>query len=190
MLQASDKIIYMIRIFTAIELPEDIKDSLTSLKTKIKGAKWVDRAQMHLTLSFIGEVSEHVLKEIKNELESLELNSFKIKLKGLGFWQSNGIPKVIWVGVDPNDNLNLLKEKIDQHLKNIGVLIDKKKYIPHITLARVRGGNLKDLAQMAEGHSLFETREFSVNEFILFSSKLTSKGAIHSNESVFPLEVP
>ena len=96
----------MIRIFTAIDLPKDIKDSLNSLRSKIKGARWMGPDQMHLTLSFIGEVPEVKLREITEALDQVSCHPFSIKLQGVGHF---GL-KAFWVGATLNDDLSFLKE--------------------------------------------------------------------------------
>lgn len=168
----------MIRIFTAIDLPEDIKDSLTTIRSKIKGAKWVRREQMHLTLSFIGEVSEFKLKEITKALDQITFHPFSLKLQGVGHFAF----KAFWAGIVPSEDLSLLKKKVDQSL---GGDVDSGKFTPHISLARLKGAAHEDLALLLEQFSLFESREFKIERFKLFSSNLTPNGAIHSVESEF-----
>jgi len=171
----------MIRIFTAIELPEDIKNSLSSIRTKLKGAKWVNREQMHLTLRFIGEVSEFKLKEITESLNQVSCEPFSINLQGVGHFNSN----VFWAGVRPCIDLSFLKEEVDKKLTQLGLTLENKKYFPHITIARLKGVSSQDLATLLEQFVLFESREFKVVGFKLFSSNLTPAGAIHSVESEF-----
>ncbi|TDJ07367.1 MAG: RNA 2',3'-cyclic phosphodiesterase [Deltaproteobacteria bacterium] len=173
----------MIRIFIAIDLPEDIKGSLTSLRSKIKCANWVKREQMHLTLTFIGEVSEFKLREITEVLNQISFHPFSLKLYGVGHFAQ----KVFWAGINPNEDLGLLKDEIDQKLLGIGIQLENKSYKPHIALARLKGSKADDLAKLLEQFSLFESREIKVDKFILFSSTLTPKGAIHSVESEFIL---
>jgi 2'-5' RNA ligase len=168
----------MIRIFTAIDLPLDIKNSLNSLRCKIKGARWIGPDQMHLTLSFIGEVPQGKLREITETLDQISYHPFSIKLQGVGHF---GL-KAFWVGVALNDDLSFLKEEIDQKLKGLGIEIDSRNFRPHITLARLKDAGL---ANLLEEFSLYESREFEVDKFILYSSNLTQAGAIYSIESEF-----
>ncbi|RLA61899.1 MAG: RNA 2',3'-cyclic phosphodiesterase [Epsilonproteobacteria bacterium] len=170
----------MIRIFIALDLPADIKDAITSLKSKIKGAKWANREQMHLTLRFIGEVTEFKLKEIVEALDQISYHPFSLKLKGVGHFSS----KVLWVGVVPCEELEILKDKIEKKLLAQGFKAELKNFKPHITLARLKGGNISEFLEM---HSLFESSEITVEEFILYSSNLTPSGAIHTVESKFCL---
>ena len=171
----------MIRIFTAIDLPEDIKGALNSMRSTIKGARWMGPDQMHLTLSFIGEVPQVKLREITEVLGQISYHPFSIKLQGVGHF---GL-KVFWVGATLNDDLNFLKEEIDQKLKGIGIQVDIRNFKPHITLARLKGAGSVDLANLLEQFSLYESREFQVDKFVLYSSNLTPTGAIYSVESEF-----
>ncbi len=176
----------MIRVFTAIRLPEDIKRSLTLLKGNLRGAKWVSQENLHITLRFIGEVTEKDLQGIKEELRNISFYPFKLKLKDLGHFSAKSTPRVLWVGVDPKEEILELKERIDTGLLNLNIPRDKKKYVPHVTLARFKGSNFEEVAQYLQAGLGFFTREFELNEMVLFSSKTKEDEPQYSIEEIFP----
>jgi RNA 2',3'-cyclic 3'-phosphodiesterase len=175
----------MIRIFIGLDLPEDIKRSLGLLKSSVRGAKWVPLENLHLTIRFIGEVPENILQNIKEELREISFYNFKVKLKGVGLFSAKSNPKVIWVGLDPLEEIMELREKIDEALTKVNIPLEKKKYIPHVTLARLKGARFSEVAEYLQQGIGFFTREFEFGEMVLFSSKQKEEGSIYSVEEIF-----
>src|SRR5262249_58011503 len=88
----------MIRLFTAIELPESVRLQLSLLQGGMPGARWVSSENMHLTLRFIGEVSEAVARDIDDMLADIREPSFSLALRGVGeFGRNEG--RALWAGV-------------------------------------------------------------------------------------------
>jgi len=175
----------MVRIFVGIKIPEDIKNLLSTLKRKIKGGRWLRKDQLHLTLSYIGEVSEFDLERIKNSLNGILSHPLNLRLNGVG----NFSTKALWAGISPSKELSLLKKEIDKRLKSENINLDKRKFIPHITLARIRNGKVEEIADFLECFCRVKSDEFEVNKFVLFSSKLKKDGAEYLIESEFSLKV-
>ncbi len=175
----------MIRVFIGLDLPEDIKRSLGLLKRPVRGAKWVPLENLHLTVRFIGEVSENCLQIIKEELREISFYSFKVKIKDIGHFSAKSTPKVIWAGVDPHEEIMELREKIDEALSKVKIPLEKKKYIPHVTLARLRGTNFQEVVEFLQQGMGFFTREFVLGQMILFSSKQKEEGSVYSIEEIF-----
>lgn len=178
----------MYRLFIAVDFPEDIVQQLTRLCYGMPGARWVNEDQLHLTLRFIGDVDGARFREIKEELASIKVPSFRMALKGIGHFPPRKNPRVLWAGVEKNDTLLLLKSRIDAALGRLGLPGDDRKFAPHVTLARFREPpHLNRLTAYISGNNLFATMPFAVNTFHLYSSQLTPKGAIHTIEASYPL---
>jgi RNA 2',3'-cyclic 3'-phosphodiesterase len=178
----------MHRLFIAIDFPEEIKKGLSSLCYGLPGVKWVDINQMHLTLRFIDEVDGGVFRDIMSVLEDVEFEGFSLLVKGVGCFPPRRDPRVLWAGLEKSEEMSSLRKKIDSQLKRIGVEPEKRKFSPHITLARFRKKpSVYRVADFLAGNGLFSLPEFSVSEFHLYSSILTPKGAIHQIEASYSL---
>ncbi len=180
----------MIRLFIAIDLPPTIRHMLYSMGRGIPNARPVKEEQIHLTLRFIGDVEGSRLKDIHESLTSVAIHPFSISVKGVGHFPPRGKPRVIWAGVQPAEQLIQMRNRIGTQLANCGIEPERRKFMPHITLARLQNTPAKRLGEFLAGNSFFETEKFPVECFNLYSSKLTQKGAIHTVERSYFLETP
>lgn len=177
----------MYRLFVAISLPEDVKDEIQSLSYGLPGARWLDSDQTHLTLRFIGEVDGGRFGEIKETLAEVSFDPFSLSLQGVGHFPPRGMPRVLWVGVKAPDELAGIKSRIDSALRRTGVELEKRKFSPHITIARLKNTPKSRVAGFIAAHNLYQSREFEVDQYHLYSSVLTPKGAIHTLEVSYGL---
>ena len=144
--------------------------------------------QLHLTLRFIGEVEKPDFEAIREALGGIRTRSFYLSLKGLGHFPLRGDPEVLWAGVSKNQDLLSLRHKIENLLVRRGLDPDARKFFPHVTLARVKDAAAPWVGRYLAGNSLFGIPEIPVQVFHLYSSRLTSEGAIHRMEGSYPLE--
>ncbi len=164
------------RLFIAIDLPKEIKDHLYNLQSKVKDAKsnWVAKSKLHITLKFLGEVEEGKLEEIKQRIQ-VQHPSFQLTLASLGFFPNAEDPKVIWVGVQPEDGLRALQQKVDGEL--LTMFPDEQQFKAHITLGRVKTIRRKESFQKSLRELEVKSITFEVKEFTLYSSNLRRGGA-------------
>jgi 2'-5' RNA ligase len=177
----------MPRLFIAVDLPDTIKENLRSMSFGIPGAKWIGPDQLHLTVRFIGEVDGALFLDVKTILEEIRLASFSLQLKGVGFFPPRGVPRVLWVGLEKNDPLQRLRKKIDSSLLRVKVEPEGRKFSPHITLARLKNSPVQKITNFLSGNGLFSQEPFQVEDFKLYSSILSPKGAFHRVERIYPL---
>jgi len=177
----------MPRLFIAVDLPEIIKQNLEPMSFGIPGAKWVTSDQLHLTVRFIGEVDGGLFLDIKNILDEVSLAPFSLQLKGVGCFPPRGKPRVLWVGLEKSEPLQLLRKKIDSALLRVRVEPEGRKFSPHITLARLKNSPIQKIANFLAGNGLFSQESFQVEDFKLYSSILSPKGAYHKVERIYPL---
>lgn len=177
----------MHRLFVAVDLPEQVKESISAVCTGLPGAKWVDVNQLHLTLRFIGEVENGQFNAIRESLSGIEESCFRLTLQGVGCFPSRKAPRVLWVGIDRNETLIRLAHKIEQCLVANGLEPEQRSFSPHITIARLKDISPHKAADYLDKNSLFKTESFPVEEFYLYSSTLTPKGAVHRREATYPL---
>lgn len=177
----------MYRLFIAVDMPHELQERLGNMFFGIPGAKWVTEEQLHLTLRFIGEVDGGMFEDVREALSEIKADSFTMQLKGMGYFPPRKKPKVLWVGIEKNEKLTILRNRVEAAVVKTGLSPEQRKFSPHITLARLRDSPLKKVTNFLAGNSLFESEPFRVEEFHLYSSLLTSKGAIHQVEATYPL---
>lgn len=176
----------MIRLFAAIDLPENVLNSLARLQTGVPGARWQTREQLHLTLRFIGEVDERDAAAIDEMLAGIEAPRFTLELKAVGQFGGKN-PRALWAGVAPSEPLLFLQRKIESVLQRLGAPPDERKFIPHVTLARLRNTPPGAVMDFLTDHGLYASGPFEVRAFTLFSSHLSPNGSIYTPERLYPL---
>jgi 2'-5' RNA ligase len=176
----------MPRLFIALDMPEEVASALDRLCTGLPAARWTDPSSFHLTVRFIGEVDHATFYDIGEALASISLPPFELALKGLGTFPPRGAPHTLWVGVDDPEKLQPLKRKVDRVLDETGIEREKRKFAPHVTLARFREPPLPDrFGSWVARRSLFRTQPFPVSSFNLYSSMLRPEGAEHYLEASY-----
>ncbi|MEZ5932804.1 MAG: RNA 2',3'-cyclic phosphodiesterase [Alphaproteobacteria bacterium] len=178
----------MPRLFVALDLPDEINESLAPLMRGLGDVRWMTDDQLHLTLRFIGELDNGRAHEVADALSLVPGMAFELRLKGIGHFPPRGEPRVIWAGVERQPELNGLKRRIDRALEQAGLERDPKKYTPHVTLARLRRPPTQaGLATYLMRHSLFQSPSFPVSGFKLYSSWLDGHGADYQVEASYDL---
>ncbi|MEW6051839.1 MAG: RNA 2',3'-cyclic phosphodiesterase [Candidatus Zixiibacteriota bacterium] len=177
----------MYRLFVAVDLPEDVKQHLGAISCGVPGARWMEPAQLHLTIRFIGEVDGGVFRDILDSLREVQAHAFDLTLKGVGFFPPRGVPETIWVGVEKSEPLKLLRSRVEAALARAGVDRDSRKFAPHVAIARLKEPHVGRVAGYLTEYGLFRVEPFQVAAFTLYSSSLSSSGAIHQVEEEYPL---
>jgi len=184
------------RTFVAIELDKTIKDALSAFIQKLDtgggNIRWVKPQGMHLTLKFLGEVSEDKIIEIKSVLGSIakDYPRFQLSLKGARtFPPAARVPRVVWIGIENNEFLQNIQARMENELHNIQFPKEKRKYHPHLTLGRVKGPqNIGTVMETLNQYKESEFGRMTVNKIILFKSTLKPTGAEYTILSEFCLE--
>jgi len=178
----------MHRLFVAIDLPIQVKEKIAGIVPRgISGARWVPEEQLHLTLRFIGDTDDRMSQEIKRGLARVSGAPFSLSLKGIGHFPPRGGPRVLWVGVEGAVELSALQKRIEDEVVKIGIEAEKRRFSPHITVARLKDISPVKIAQLEENNREFSAGPFPVDEFYLYSSTLTREGAIHKREAAYRL---
>ncbi len=103
----------MICLFVGVGLPADIRMRLSALGAGVPGARWVPPENLHLTLRFIGEVTETDAEDIHDTLLSVRTKAFDIALSGVGHFESKGQVHTLWAGIEKNPELTALRDRIE-----------------------------------------------------------------------------
>jgi 2'-5' RNA ligase len=178
----------MIRLFTALGLPDAVRQRLALVRAPLPGARWVPPENMHVTLRFIGEVEPPAAAEVDTLLSRIAAPVFDIRLAGLGTFGSRGRVRALWAGVEKTEPLIRLQAKIEAACVHAGLLPEGRKFHPHVTLARCKNAPEAPAAEFAATYGGFDLPAIPVDAFTLYSSRMGRSGAVYSPEAVYPLD--
>jgi 2'-5' RNA ligase len=189
-----------IRSFIAIELPDELKQVLTQLESRLKTdrqsyVKWVNPNSIHLTLKFLGSISASLVTEITKSIGEAAQGTapFRLKTGELGVFPSPKRVQVVWVGLGGEiDKLNHLQQRLEASLAPLGFTPEKRRFTPHLTLARLRD-RASAVEREAMGELVASTRfddtvEMTVAAISLMRSELTRAGPIYTRISLVELK--
>lgn len=182
----------VIRAFIAIDLPPDVQDCLTQITTQLreqieeKTVRWVPIPNIHLTLKFLGDVSENNLDVLKEIIcaEAILQKPMEISIGRLGAFPKARHPRVLWVGVEAPPELSSLQRGIETRTTKIGYPKDKRTFFPHLTLGRVsRNSNsnqVRKIGDMIGSSKVGFLGAASVQAVHFYKSDLTPNGAVYT----------
>jgi 2'-5' RNA ligase len=178
----------MMRLFVGLDLPWPVRERLSGLAwAGIEGARWVPTENYHLTLRFIGETPGYMAEEIDHALAALKPRAFPLTLSGLGTFSRGGKVSALWVGVEKCPELDHLRGKIETALQRIGLEPERRRFQPHVTLARLDNVTEAKVAGFVAAHNLFRADPIAVEHFTLFSSRLGKEQAVYTAEVEYEL---
>ena len=172
------------RLFTGLKIPPRIADQLDALRGGLHGGRWIEREAYHITLSFIGKVEGKAIDELCRTLSELQTQAFTLQLQGMGCFGASR-PRALYAGVKPSQKLTALQDAQAKAIRATGIELEKRKYRPHVTLARFKSGSRSDLGTFIERNNLFCSDPFEVTGFVLFSSRPSGGGGPYGIEAEF-----
>lgn len=175
------------RLFIAIDLPPELKRALWTLRSDLPGARWVALEQIHLTLAFLGEVEEKKIEPLSAELARIHLPPFTLSFTCTGCFPNRERPRVLWVGLAPQPRLAELAHQVQTALMVCDLPVEARPFSPHITLARLKFPAPRSVGVFLDQSLPPHLPVLSVQEFILFQSRLSPHGAEHLPLSHFSL---
>ena len=176
----------MLRLFVGIEFPPELKLRLSLLETALPGVRWIDPGNLHLTLRFIGEITEDLAADVDEALAELRARRFSLQLAGTGVFGGNK-PHTLWVGVERDPDLIQLHDKIELALIRVGLAPEPRRFAPHVTLARLREPALDMLGHFLAAHALFRADKLPVEHFSLVASFPTKAGPVYEDQADYKL---
>lgn len=180
------------RLFVALDVPEEIHDALAALIRRFesicRGARWIRAENLHVTLKFIGEVEEAKLPAIEASLSQVNSRDpFEIEFHHFGFFPNERRPRVFWVGMESGPSMAELSAEIDSNLQPLGVPHEEKDFQPHLTLARFNTlDGFSKLREVVSGLAEQEFGKTTAREFHLYQSVLKRGGAEYTRLATFP----
>jgi 2'-5' RNA ligase len=176
-----------------IKLEKELIEIWSNLKLILKddSIRWVNSSTIHLTLLFLGETPLTQIKKISDSLRYslVEFPAFKISIKGVGTF-GKPLPKIIWLGVEPNQNLVKLKHLVDESLIPFGFKDENITFSPHLTLGRIKF--LKHSIAFQEflnKYNKYFIQDMYVDKVQFFQSTLTEHGAIYKPFEIIELKI-
>ena len=191
----------VMRAFIAIDTPEFIKDKICgfidnckeiapALRNKSSDTliKYVERENLHITLKFLGETDVKRVEALSDNLQKIELSQPEIRIRKTGGFPNIFFPKVIWAGIEENEILKSLFNKIEECSVNLGFEKESRDFHPHLTLARIKGNVDKELLSFLKNNSNLEFGSFKAGEIRLYESKLKGNGPVYTVLQTFELK--
>jgi len=173
----------MVRVFIAAEIPEVFRRDLREVQDELKFSKarlsFVDPEIAHITIKFIGEISADKVVSIKKALKEVEFSPYDISFRGVFFNKPSG-PRVIWTSGNDEGKSSELKSRIEDLLEPEGILREKRKFRPHVTLARIKKFH-PSLAESVASLGNYDFGSFQVDSITLKSSILKPDGPVYDD---------
>ena len=165
----------MPRLFTGIKIPKPITETLSLIQYGLPFARWIEPDDFHITLRFIGDVEDHIADDIADGLEQMSFSPFTLKLASVGV-SGRDKPRMVWAGVTACKDLTRLQLAHENLAQRLGLIAEGRKFIPHVTLARFKSGVRDNVTAYQMDHAGFQTEEFEVNRFELYSARASKGG--------------
>jgi 2'-5' RNA ligase len=183
-----------IRTFICIEIPETIKERIAELQRALRRidsrVSWTKPSNIHLTLKFLGDVSESRIDSVRlaTERAAISIAPFEIEVGGAGCFPSPRAPRVLWIGlVTLPDALKQLHERLEAELFREGFPREAKRFAPHLTIGRVRDPrNGSRLAEELQATG-FASEKYGAGEIIVMSSELRPTGSVYTPQATIRL---
>jgi 2'-5' RNA ligase len=176
------------RSFIAIDLNDEVKKAVEelifTLKAKCGNVKWVKPPNLHLTLKFLGEISEEQLPGIKLALQATAARHpvFHFQIQGSGTFPAGGRPRILWVGIKAQPALTQVYHDLEEELSKLDFAREKRDFSPHLTIGRVRSATgLKPVLSEFEHWKDSGFGGVRVDSLVLYKSTLTPTGAVYSS---------
>lgn len=177
----------MFRLFSAITLPGEIKERLAWMGGGIPNARWVSAENLHVTLRFIGDVDTRTAELAHAALREVSFRPFDLQLRGVATFGERK-PRLLYVGVEPNDELQALYARINAAHARAGLEAPKeRRYVPHVTLAWLKNPPRDRLGAFIATHNILALPAIRVENFVLMSSHRSGNSSSYQVEAYYPM---
>lgn len=182
----------MIRLFVALLIPDDIKKTIFEHREKAfpgtYNQKWEPADKIHVTLKFIGEVSDELIDPIAGTLDFIkDYKSFDCELTGFGFFYKGKDAKILWMGLKIENKVFDLVEKLNNLLKEFSIPVEKRKFKPHLTLKRLKGNEGAKFIRSFEEYKIPAVK-FKAGAVALYKSELLQSGSVYKKIKIYNLK--
>ena len=176
----------MPRLFTAIELPEDVRAELALARGGLYGARWLEPEDYHVTLRFVGDVDGRVAHEVADTLYDIRRAPVEMRFDGLGGFGGDR-PRMVVAKLRPTPQLLELQGDHERRLRRIGLAPETRKFTPHVTIARLSHVSPPALADYLQSRAEQRFAAFTATRFVLYSARPAIGGGPYVVEAAYPL---
>ena len=178
----------MIRAFAAIPIPDEVTEPLEVVQDDLPAGRPVLPENMHITLVFLGDVREPDLEEVHLAFEAVRVPRFELAVSGLGQFGQNA-PRAIYAALAESPGLRHLQSKLEQAARNAGIELPNKRFVPHVTLARLKGRreDAGPVANFVAKRSMMAPPPFTPEAFRLYRSRLSHGDPVYEELASYPL---
>ncbi len=176
----------MPRLFTALELPESVVGQIALARGGVFGARWLEPEDYHITLRFVGDVDARTAHDIAETLDGIRRPAAPVRFDGLG-WFGGDRPRMIVARFRADPALVDLQAEQERRLRRVGLPPETRKFLPHVTLARLRGVRAHAVADYLASRSALAVEAFTAERFVLYSARDGSGGGPYVVEAAYPL---
>ncbi|MCB1490329.1 MAG: RNA 2',3'-cyclic phosphodiesterase [Rhodobiaceae bacterium] len=176
----------MPRLFTAIRLPDAVADGLAPLMAGLRGARWIERDDLHITLRFIGDVDGATADDIAEALAEQQEDNFTLSLTGVDAFGGDS-PRSVHATVAPAPGLFALQAAQERMMQRLGLKPERRKYTPHVTLARLRHANRGEVAFWLSSQGDYRSVEWNADAFHLMTARDSTGGGPYVSVMRVPL---
>ncbi len=177
----------MPRLFVGLEIPENIGRELEMLRGGVRGARWIAPVDYHITLRFIGDIDEAQAQAVEEALGRVRAPAFSLRLAGVD-WFGGRKPHSLHARVAASEELNHLQGLVERACQTAGLKAEGRRFMPHVTVARCRGADLREVRDFVARNGLFAAGPFEVRRFVLYSARPSRGGGPYVVERAWPLE--
>ena len=179
------------RAFVALALPEEVLEALERLQGDLSVGRLVPRENLHVTLAFLGDLEPGVAGEVHEALCGIEAEPVALTLRGVDVFGADA-PYLVHAAVEPSAVLKALHAKVNSAVREVGVELSRKRFRPHVTLARFPRRMLRHeldrLGSFLEAHGAFRLEPARVTAFGLYRSHLSNEGPRYEELARYELE--
>ncbi len=173
------------RTFISIDIPQEVQKEIKKIQEQLPEffGKKTELENLHLTLKFLGEISEEKIHQIKEKLKEINFQNFEVKIDSLGVFSESFI-RIVWLHIG---GCGQLQKQIDENLSDF--FEKEKRFMSHLTIARVKGvkGRREEFLEKINKIKFSELK-FSVSEFKLKKSELKPEGPVYEDIGVYSLK--
>lgn len=179
----------MKRIFVAIDISMEARSKVSAYIETLRNGfprvrvSWEKAEKLHLTLKFLGETNENQLVELIKIVKEIaaKISNFRLQISDTGVFSNVRNPKTLWIDVrDKQGNLTKISQLLENECEKIGFPKERRKYIPHLTIGRVREPHKSKNLAIEHLQNKIEPIEFEVSEIVIYESKLLPTGSIYT----------
>ena len=175
----------MPRLFTGLEIPSALADELALMRGGLSGARWIDVENYHLTLRFIGDIDDSTADEVDADAPADPTQAVHGDARGAGLFRRRQAPGHRGQGTASPPLVELQAEQ-ERLMRRIGIPPEPRRFVPHVTLARLRQAPARAVADYL-GTRGFLKRRFEAEQFVLYSARDSVGGGPYVIEAAYPL---